>query len=109
MAESKKLVVDALSTQTEQMLSLEKKVVSYGLDLGKVQAKVNLAMQSISQVQQEQVNIAKFLKLHMGDAQATQTESEVMGLSPGAPVASSAGLHQPPPPPPPSGNLLRHH
>jgi hypothetical protein len=50
MAESEKSVVDALSTLTEQMLSLEKKVDSHGTDLGKVQAKVDLAMQSISLV-----------------------------------------------------------
>jgi hypothetical protein len=50
MAESEKSVVDALSTLTKQMLSLEKKVDSHGTDLGKVQAKVDLAMQSISLV-----------------------------------------------------------
>jgi hypothetical protein len=107
MMESEKSVVDASSTLLEQMLSL-KNVDSYGEDLQKVQAKVNLAMQSISLVQQEQVNVPKSFKLHMGSTPTTRTNSRVMGPSLGMPTTSSVGLHQPPSPPP-SGNLLRHH
>jgi hypothetical protein len=55
MVASEKTVVDSLSALTEKLTSLEKKVDSYGGDLGKVQEKVDLAMQSISLVQQEQV------------------------------------------------------
>jgi hypothetical protein len=62
MAASEKTVVDALSALTEKLASLEKKVDSYGGDLGKVQEKVDLAMQSISLVQQEQVQVAKTLR-----------------------------------------------
>jgi phage-related minor tail protein len=66
MAASEKTVVDALSTLTEKLASLEKKVDSYGGDLGKVQEKVDLAMQSISLVQQEQVQVAKTLRSQAG-------------------------------------------
>jgi hypothetical protein len=90
MAESEKSVVDALSTLTEQMLSLEKKVDSHGTDLRKV-AKVDLAMQSISLVQQEQVNVAKPLKQHMGGASTPPADSRVLGPSSGTPATSSTG------------------
>jgi hypothetical protein len=53
MAVLEKMVVDALSALMEKLFSLEKKVDSYGGDLGKVQEKVDLVMQSISLVQQE--------------------------------------------------------
>jgi hypothetical protein len=52
-AGAKKTVLEALSALTEKLVVLEKKVDSYGGEVGKVQAKVDLAMQSISLVQQE--------------------------------------------------------
>jgi hypothetical protein len=72
-----------------------------------VQTKVNLAMLSISLVQQEHVQVAKFIKLGAGAIAAT-TSAGVMGPPPSGHVSSSsAGMSPPPPPSPPSSNLLR--
>jgi hypothetical protein len=61
MAESKKTVVEAIFTLTEKLVTLEK-IDSYGGELSQVQTKV----QSISLVQQEQIQVAKSLKLQGG-------------------------------------------
>jgi hypothetical protein len=102
MGESEKAVMEALSTLTEKLLSLEKKVDSYGGDLGKVQEKVDLVMQSISLVQQEQVKVAKSLKLQMGGTAQVHLDDSVIGPTPSTSSTSTAGQHPPPPPPPPS-------
>jgi hypothetical protein len=65
MAESKKTVVEAIFTLTEKLVTLEK-IDSYGGELSQVQTKVDLVMQSISLVQQEQIQVAKSLKLQGG-------------------------------------------
>jgi hypothetical protein len=118
MATPEKTVVDALSTLTEKLASLEKKVDSYGGDLRKVQEKVDLAMQSISLVQQEQVKVAKTLRSQAGAAAMPHTSVGVRGSSLWTPSASpgtstsSLASHtppRPPPPLPPSDNLLRNH
>jgi hypothetical protein len=61
MAESEKMVVEAIFTLTEKLVTLEK-IDSYGGELSQVQTKV----QSISLVQQEQIQVAKSLKLQGG-------------------------------------------
>jgi hypothetical protein len=65
MAESEKTVVEAIFTLTEKLVTLEK-IDSYGGELSQVQTKVDLVMQSISLVQQEQIQVAKSLKLQGG-------------------------------------------
>jgi hypothetical protein len=50
IVESEKTVLDALSTLTEKLAVLEKKVELYGGDVDKVHVKVDLVMQSISLV-----------------------------------------------------------
>jgi hypothetical protein len=53
MTESKKTVVEEISALSEKLVTLEKKMDSYGGDLSQVQTKVDLTMQSILLVQQE--------------------------------------------------------
>jgi hypothetical protein len=109
MADSEKTIVDALSALTEKLTSLEKKVDSYGGDLGRVQVKVGLAMQSISLVQQEQITVAKHLKLLGGSTTAPSQGDGMMGPRSSADSTSSVSRQHPPPPPSPSYNLLRPH
>jgi hypothetical protein len=107
MAESKKAVVEALSALIEKLASLEKRVDSYGGDLKRVQAKVDLVMQFISMVQQEKITVAKHLKLQSRTISTPSPGDDMMGPGPGTTPSSLAGPQQPPPPP--SDNLLRHH
>jgi DNA anti-recombination protein RmuC len=46
----RKMVVEVISALTEKLVTLEKKMDSYGGELSQVQTKVDLAMQSISLV-----------------------------------------------------------
>jgi hypothetical protein len=97
MAESEKALVDAISALMEKMASLEKSVVSYKAELGQVQMKVDLTMQSISLVQQEQVMVAKSLKTLSNGETPSQADTGVMGPRMPPPVAGRQ--HQPPQPP----------
>jgi hypothetical protein len=102
MAESEKALVSAISSLTEKLASLEKSVASYGAELGQVQTKVDLTMQSISLVQQEQVLVAKSLKTLSSGAASSQADTRIMGPSPGMPPPAAGLQHQPTQPPPDS-------
>lgn len=62
MSKSEQTLVTSITKLTEKLGSLEQKMDLYWTNLGKVHAKVDLAMTSISLVQQEQVNVVKVLK-----------------------------------------------
>jgi hypothetical protein len=73
MAELEKSIHKALTKLTSQLESIEKKVDRNSADLGTVREKVNLAMTSISLVQEEQAHVARQLK-------STSPESGVPGV-----------------------------
>ena len=100
MSESEHALVASITKLTEKLESLEQKVDAYGGDLGQVQAKVDLAMTSLSLVQQEQMNVVKTLRAAHGSG-GPRHEAGVIGSFPGFSSASSVGMSTPPPPPPP--------
>jgi hypothetical protein len=93
VAESEKNIHDAFSQLTSQLASIEKKVDSTMVDLGKVQEKVNLA---ISKVQEEQVLAAKQLK----PTSSSMPGAGVMGPAPTQASSASVPMNSPPSPPP---------
>jgi hypothetical protein len=103
MSQSEKTLLDSISKLTEQLFSMEQKVDKFVRDLGAVKAKVDLVMTSITLVQQEQVNIANFIKSRAGSTSSSGTEG-VMGPPPSGPAPQASGA--PSPPPHPSSSLL---
>jgi hypothetical protein len=91
---------------TEKLQSMEQKVDKFSGELGVVRTKVDLAMMSISLIQQEQVQVTKFIKAALSSS-ATSVDAGVMGPPP-AGRASTASAGTPPPPHLPSLQLLRH-
>jgi hypothetical protein len=87
---------------------LKKQVDSNNGDNSKVQMKVDMAMQSISLVKQEQIQVAKSLRLQTRGAATSQLDIGVMGSGTSTRSASSVGQHQPPAQLP-SDSLLHHH
>jgi hypothetical protein len=106
MVQSKKSLMESITKLAEQLQSMEQKMDKFSGDLGAVQTKVDLTMTSISLVQEEQVQVAKFIK--SGASTSTSaTNAGVMGPPPAGHSSSSSGGAPPPPPPLSSSNLLR--
>jgi septation ring formation regulator EzrA len=89
-AESEKNIQDVLSWLTSQLASIEKKVGSMAVGLSKVQEKVDLAMTTISLVQEEQVLVANQSRARSSSSSALGGDG-IMGPGLAAPSTASVG------------------
>jgi CII-binding regulator of phage lambda lysogenization HflD len=82
MAESELGIHEVLTKLASQLASIERKVDDNTADLSRVHEQVNLAMTSISQVQEEQALVTKQMKGTTGST-PTPEGAGIMGVVPG--------------------------
>jgi hypothetical protein len=100
MSQAESSIQKSLFRLTMQLESIERKVEGNAANLENVREKVDLAMTSLSKVQEEQVSVAKQLKTVAG-AHGAPVGDGIMGLAPSATTYSFVGMISVPPPPPP--------
>lgn len=94
--------VEEVNVMGSKLEIIDKKLEQYGEQLGKVQAQVDLSMDSLGQVQMEQAFVTKALKEGNPHAAPTSTRP---GKAPILQTPSTASTSSTPPTPPPLPNL----
>jgi hypothetical protein len=87
-----------LTRLASHLEAIERKVDNTSVDLGKVQEQVDLAMTSLSLVQDEQVHVSKQLK-SLSVTPSMQAGDGIMGSTPTSISSASASMKTPPTPP----------